>query len=575
MMISFQALKKAAKRQDEGLPTVQVALLADSASQFLGQALKGAVKSMGFQVELWEAEYDQISQQLEDPQSDFHQKKFDFVLLYPGVEKWEKKARKSQLAALSSQAETALNQMESWYHCIRNSSQAKVICTNFPERTDAVFGHYSNKVEGSLSYQLRKYNLGLMDLGQKHSDFFVLDLNIIQSRMGRSQFFPAGFHVNADLNISLEAIPQVAMECAQLMAAVRGKFKKCLILDLDNTTWGGVIGDDGLEHIQIGSLGIGKAFTELQLWAKQLKERGIILAVCSKNTESVAKEPFEKHPDMVLRLEDIAVFVANWENKADNIRHIQSVLNIGFDSMVFLDDNPFERNLVRQELPDVEVPELPEDPALYLSYLESFNYFETASFSETDKDRTQMYQVEAERKKVESKFTDVKDYLKNLEMTSVVEGFTPFNSPRVAQLTQRSNQFNLRTIRYTEDEIKAIEADEKRYGLSFTLEDRFGDNGLIAVIILDGRASDETLFIDTWLMSCRVLKRGMEQFVLNELVKFAKKNGYSKLKGEYIRSQKNEMVANHYESLGFEKSGEFWLLNLESFEAKETYINRK
>ena len=235
---------------------------------------------------------------------------------------------------------------------------------------------------------------------------------------------------------------------------------------MDNTTWGGIIGDDGIEKIQIGTLGLGKAFTELQLWAKNLKERGIILAVCSKNTDHIAKEPFEKHPDMILRLEDIAVFVANWENKADNIRYIQSVLNIGFDSMVFLDDNPFERNLVRQELPEVTVPELPKDPAEYITYLQQFNLFETVSYSKLDSDRTSKYQEEAKRVGMKKSFASVDDYLGNLNMLAIAASFDDFNVPRIAQLTQRSNQFNLRTIRYTEKDVRDIMASDKHYSMS-------------------------------------------------------------------------------------------------------------
>jgi FkbH-like protein len=348
-----------------------------------------------------------------------------------------------------------------------------------------------------------------------------------------------------------------------------------VILDLDNTLWGGIIGDDGLENIQIGSLGIGKAFTEFQYWLKKLKNRGIILAVCSKNTEAIAKEPFEKHPDMVLRLEDIAVFVANWDNKADNIRRIQSTLNIGFDSMVFLDDNPFERNIVRENITGITVPELPEDPAEYLEFLYTLNLFETvSSASAEDAERTKLYQVQAERAAQQMAFTNEEDYLKSLDMTSLVEPFNKFNTPRVAQLSQRSNQFNLRTVRYNEAEISALANDKNFFSHTFTLEDKFGDNGLICIIILKAQDTD-TLFIDTWLMSCRVLKRGMENFTLNTIVKTAKKNGYKYLCGEYLPTAKNEMVKDHYQNLGFSYRDGKWLLNVNDYENKPCFIKYK
>ena len=305
-----------------------------------------------------------------------------------------------------------------------------------------------------------------------------------------------------------------------------------------------------------------------------MKNRGIILAICSKNTESVAKEPFEKHPDMVLRLEDIAVFVANWENKADNIRFIQSVLNIGFDSMVFLDDNPFERNIVRENIPDILVPELPEDPAEYLEYLYPLNLFETVSFSQEDTERTQLYQVEAQRNVLQKKFTNEDDFLKTLNMLSLVEPFNKFNTPRVAQLSQRSNQFNLRTVRYTESDIEQLSKSPDYSTFAFSLEDKFGDNGLICVIILQ-EENKEVMFIDTWFMSCRVLKRGMENFVLNMVSNHAKEKGYSYLKGEYIPTAKNEMVKDHYAGLGFEEKDGYWLLDVRSYKNKKCFINKK
>lgn len=240
---------------------------------------------------------------------------------------------------------------------------------------------------------------------------------------------------------------------------------------------------------------------------------------------------------MILKLDDIAVFMANWENKADNIRSIQRILNIGFDSMVFLDDNPFERNMVKENVPGVTVPELPEDPGEYLEYLYSLNLFETVSYSNADADRTKQYQVEAQRVSLQQSFTNEADFLKSLGMVSEVKGFDAFNIPRVAQLSQRSNQFNLRTVRYTEAEILSIENDESYKTFSFTLVDKFGDNGLICVIIMK-KKNAKTLFIDTWFMSCRVLKRGMENFTLNTIVRYAKEYGFKYIIGEYLPTAK-------------------------------------
>ncbi|MCW3116061.1 MAG: hypothetical protein JWM28_143, partial [Chitinophagaceae bacterium] len=256
-------------------------------------------------------------------------------------------------------------------------------------------------------------------------------------------------------------------------------------------------------------------------------------------------------------------------------RQIQQTLNIGFDSMVFLDDNPFERNMVRENVPGVTVPELPEDPADYLEYLYTLNLFETVSYSNEDLERTKQYQTEVKRISEQSSFTNEDDFLKSLNMSSLVEGFNKFNGPRVAQLSQRSNQFNLRTVRYTEADIEQLGLDDNYITFSYTLEDKFGDNGLICVVILK-KESPDVLFIDTWYMSCRVLKRGMENFVLNSLVNAAAQNGFKTLKGEYIATPKNEMVKDHYPKLGFDSAGsDTWLLDVESYDIKKCFIDYK
>ena len=452
----------------------------------------------------------------------------------------------------------------------------KIIYFNYPEIEDTVFGSYANKITSSFTYQIRKLNMGLMNLAQQYPNLFICDIAGLQNKMGRNMMFSTNIYVSTEMVLSIDALPYVASRLMDIVCAIYGQFKKCLILDLDNTIWGGVIGDDGIEGIQLGhGLGIGKAFTEFQMWIKKLKQRGIIICVASKNNEGTAKEPFEKHPDMVLKLEDIAVFQANWETKVDNIRTIQSILNIGFDSMVFLDDNPFERNMVRENINGITVPELPEDPGDYLEYLYSINLFETASYSSADKDRTKQYQVEAKRISLSKTFTNEADFLKSLNMVSTVCGFTKFNTPRVAQLSQRSNQFNLRTIRYTETEIAALAENPDVIDLSFTLEDKFGDNGLIAVVIMK-KLDAETLFVDTWFMSCRVLKRGMENFTLNMMVERAKTAGYKRIIGEYLPTPKNIMVQNHYLGLGFTKingvNTDQFKLNVDTYKPRECYI---
>lgn len=577
-MKTFQELKKITKHMPADLPVMKVALTGDTATQFLATAIRGVGAERGYQIDLFEAEYNQVERQFLDPSSELYQTDADYIVLFQSTHKL---GEKHSLLPPSQQESLAEERLAFIASVCENPMLAskKIICLNYPEIEDTVFGSYATKVTSSFTYQVRKLNMGLMELSQRYANLFICDIAGLQNKLGRDMMFAPNVYVSTEMVLSIDALPYVASRVMDIICAIKGQFKKCLILDLDNTVWGGVIGDDGLEGIQLGhGLGIGKAFTEFQMWVKKLKQRGIIICVASKNNEETAKEPFEKHPDMVLKLEDIAVFQANWETKVDNIRTIQRILNIGFDSMVFLDDNPFERNMVRENIPGITVPELPQDPGEYLEYLYSLNLFETASYSQADKDRTKQYQVEAKRVSLQKTFSNEADFLKSLDMTSVVSGFNKFNTPRVAQLSQRSNQFNLRTVRYTEADIEALGQNPDVIDLSFTLEDKFGDNGLIAVVIMK-KQDEETLFIDTWFMSCRVLKRGMENFTLNTMVEAAREKGFKRIIGEYLPTPKNKMVENHYPNLGFltvENSPTAqYVLDVDQYQPRENYIKIK
>ena len=578
MVISFKELKRSLKADLSGLTGLKLAVVGDTATQLLCTAIRGIGVERGFNVNLFEAEYNQVDRQFLDPTSDLYHFDADFIVVFQSTHKL---GEYHSTLPVEQQVILADERLQFVADICSNPTFAskKIIYFNYPEIEDTVFGSYANKVESSFTFQIRKLNYELMRLSQQFPNLFICDIAGLQNKLGRDQLFAANVYTSTEMVLSIEALPYVASRVMDIVCAIKGQFKKCLILDLDNTVWGGVIGDDGLEGIQLGhGLGIGKAFSEFQMWVKKLKQRGIIICVASKNNEETAKEPFEKHPDMVLKLDDIAVFQANWETKVDNIRTIQQILNIGFDSMVFLDDNPFERNIVRENIPAITVPELPEDPAEYLEYLYSLNLFETASYSNLDKDRTKQYQVEAQRVSLSKTFTNEADFLKSLNMVSVVSGFTKFNTPRVAQLSQRSNQFNLRTVRYTDADIEALANDPKVVDLSFTLEDRFGDNGLIAVVIMKPM-DKETLFVDTWFMSCRVLKRGMENFTLNTMVEAAKAKGYKRIIGEYLPTPKNKMVENHYLGLGFIRmkgadTAQFELI-VDKYRNRECYIEKK
>jgi FkbH-like protein len=577
-MLNFKQFKQNLQKDTTTLPSLKVVLLGDTATQFLSLGLRGTAIERGYNLNLFETEYNQVERQFLDVTSELYTFQPDYAVVFRSTHKLL-----SFYNTLPEERQIHLaDECLEFVQLLCESFPGRLIYCNYPEIDDAVFGSFSNKTEHSFTYQVRKLNYELMNLAIHNHNFFICDIATIQNKMGRDALFDPSVYVNTDMVISLDCIPVVASKIMDIICAAQGQIKKCLILDLDNTLWGGVIGDDGLENIQLGhNLGIGKIFTEFQYWIKNLKNRGIIIAVCSKNDEHIAKEPFIKHPDMVLKLDDISVFMANWENKVDNIRQIQAVLNIGFDSMIFLDDNPAERAIVHENIPAITVPELPEDPACYLEYLYSLNLFETVSYSTVDGERTKQYQIEEQRVSSQKTFTDEKDFLKSLDMVGNVKGFDSFSIPRVAQLSQRSNQFNLRTIRYTEADIARLSADDRYKCFNFSLADKFGDNGLVCVVILEKQNMDEIgfpkkLFIDTWFMSCRVLKRGMEDFTLNTIVQYAKENGFSQIIGEYIATPKNKMVEEHYLKLGFVRLANIgkhlYFLNTDEYHDRECYI---
>ncbi|MEW6599510.1 MAG: HAD-IIIC family phosphatase [Nitrospirota bacterium] len=571
--IDFKALKKNLNKDFNNFKSIKIAVLGDSATQLLVQAIKGYGYENKLRFDCFEAEFDQIERQILDYSSDLYKFSPEYVFIFHSTQK-----SINQFYSLAEEqkerfSEERISYVRQLCDALNSRLSCKIVLSNLPEVDDNVFGNYFNKIKVSAGYQQREYNYKLMNICQEYNNLFINDINMLQSRYGLSFVFDPKIYVTSSMVYSIDFLPVLAKNSVDIINATSGIFKKCIVLDLDNTLWGGIIGDDGIDNIQIGDLGIGKAYTEFQKWLKQLKRRGIILAVCSKNTENIAKEPFEKHPDMVLRLDDIAVFVANWNTKVDNIRYIQSVLNIGYDSIVFCDDNPVEREIVRTYIPEVTVPELPEDPAEYIVYLRSLNLFETATYSHEDTNRTKLYQQEARRRDVQAEFKNEDDFLKSLAMVSDANAFNSFTIPRIAQLTQRSNQFNLRTVRYTEEEIKKISESPDFITRSYTLEDKFGDYGLISVLIL--KVEGRSLFLDTWIMSCRVLKRNMEYFVLNDMVDLAEKNGYDTIIGEYLPTAKNDLVKEHYKDLGFKPENGMWKLEINSYNKKPNYIRKK
>jgi FkbH-like protein len=533
------------------LAPFKLGILGNGTLEPIVPALVATAARHGLALECVRADFAQTVQEALSPDSQVNSAKPDAVLLaldYRGLP-INKPELHNESAAAAAVADSLaiLRTLRSGF---RTHGGALSIVQTLATPPEAIFGSLDRLVSGTLRRQITTLNAELAESLRDTQDV-LLDVASLAETVGLANWYsPTQWNV-AKLAFDAKYLPLYADHVCRILGALRGKSRRCLILDLDNTVWGGVIGDDGLEGIVIGQGdATGEAYLGVQGAALALRDRGIVLAVSSKNDDAIARAAFVDHPEMLLRENHIAVFQANWNDKATNIAAIARELSLGLDSMVFLDDNPVERGLIREVLPDVAVPELPDDPALYPRTLAAAGYFETIVFSDEDRRRADFYQGNARRAALASRVGDVDSYLASLDMTITFKPFDATGRSRITQLINKSNQFNLTTRRYTELEVAAFEADPKYFTLQVRLADTFGDNGMISVIICKKRSVGEWEF-DTWLMSCRVLGRRVEQMVLREVLAQARSRGLNRLLGVYFPTEKNGMVSDHYSKLGF------------------------
>ncbi len=400
---------------------------------------------------------------------------------------------------------------------------------------------------------ITRLNLGLAEAASARSGMLLHDLGYLAARVGLDRWHDPAFWHAYKYAMSAEALPHLGHSLSSLVLSAFGLTRKCLVLDLDNTLWGGVIGDDGVEGVALGrETARGEAFLAFQKWVREMRERGVMLAVCSKNDEENALAGL-RHPDSQLAPEDFAAIAANWEPKHENILMLAKRLNIGLESMIFVDDNPAEREIVSAGLPQVAVPDVGDEVAYYPRLLDASGLLESVSISSDDTQRGRYYAENTRRAEHESRFADYDAYLASLDMRAEIGPFQPVHLDRIAQLTNKTNQFNLTTRRFSLPEIRALAADPATVHLAGRLVDKFGDNGLVSVVI--GQRVGQSLHVVLWLMSCRVLKRGMEYAMFDELVARARALGLTEIRADYLKTPKNGMVADHYERLGFECLG--------------------
>jgi FkbH-like protein len=565
-------IRESGARVDE-LSDVRLGVMGDGTLTLLAAPIVGSGFRHGLRLDLVEGDYNSSVQEAVDRTSRMHRSGLDFALIASDARVLGLDRAAASEAEAAARVAAASSSLELIAKSLGPSVKSAILVQTVPPPLDSLFGSFDRVHPCSPFAMVEALNRRIAEWAAEGAVVLV-DIARLATAVGLEAWHdPSHWHASK-VTFSPSLIPLYADVVARTIAATRGKSKKCLVLDLDNTLWGGIVGDDGLEGVKIGQgSSAGEAFVAIQTMALQLRSRGVVLAVCSKNEEDAARSPFREHPDMVLRENHIAVFQANWSDKASNLKAIADTLNIGVDALVLLDDNPAERMQVRAALPLVGVPELPDDPALYPRALAAAGYFEAVAFSKEDRDRAEYYQANAERAQALSASGDLSDYLASLDMVCTISRVNPVSRPRVAQLINKSNQYNLTTRRYSESEVESAERDPARHAIHIRLVDRFGDNGIISVIIADKTGDAWT--IDTWLMSCRVLGRRVQEAALAHLAAAAASEGAKLLIGRYIPSPKNRMVARHYETLGFTlvdaaPDGETeWRLDLSSYVAPE------
>jgi FkbH-like protein len=537
------------------LTPFRLALLSNSTIDLIVPALVASAARHGIALEVIQPSYDQVAQEALTPDSKVNSSKPDAVLFALDYRALPLKLSLGDAEASSATVQGVIRLLAGLRNGIKANSNAVCVFQTFAPPVETLFGSLDRALPGTLRSLIDGINRELAEFVLGSGDV-LLDVTGLAETVGLADWHNTQLWNMAKFSFSDELNPLYADHVARTVAAIRGKSRKVLILDLDNTVWGGVIGDDGLEGIKVAQGdAVGEAHLAVQWLALDLRQRGIVLAVCSKNTDEVAREPFENHPEMLLKLEHIAVFQANWNDKATNIQAIAEELSLGLDAMVFLDDNPVERGLVRKLLPQVAVPELPEEPAYYARTLAAAGYFEAVAFATEDLKRAGFYQDNAKRANLQKQVGGVDAYLASLDMTITFQPFDATGRARIVQLINKSNQYNLTTRRYTEPEVTVAENDTAVFTLQVRLADIFGDNGMISVVIC--RPEEPGVWeIDTWLMSCRVLGRKVEHMVLREILEHACAAGVHKLAGTYRPTERNKLVIDHYAKLGFTKVGE-------------------
>jgi FkbH-like protein len=536
------------------LAPLRVSILASLSTQHLIAVLKLFLYAEGFAPTFVASEFDGVALEGLDPDAPVWRADPQVLLILPAVEDikvWPK------LFALEEEIERWVEDQAQlyravWQQAAARSPDCRVYHALFALPLERPLGNLENMVAYSRTNCLRQFNRYLMH--HAPANVTPIDLDYLAALAGRMQWTDEPGYLGSKQPFSIREMPLACAYIARLIASGCGRVRKCLVLDLDNTLWGGVLGDDGVSGIRIDPTDpVGEAYRAFQRYIFTLKERGVLIAVCSKNDPVVARSAFDENEHMILKVADFAVFEANWDDKVSNLRRIATALNIGLDSLVFFDDNPAERAIVEQYAPQVLVIDAPEDPALFVRALDLSFAFESPSLTAEDLTRTESFIKENDREELRKQFADYDTYLKSLEMKAAIEPTQGAALARVAQLFNKTNQFNTRTVRFSEQELEKLIASKDHLVLHASFADRFTNYGIMAAAVL--RFTDDTAFIENWVMSCRAFKRGLEDATLNAIMAFARTRGAKFVGGEYISTAKNSYVADLFQKSGFEAAG--------------------
>lgn len=536
----------------------RLAVLGSSTTTQLLPLLRLHAYRRGLRLETYEAPFGLFRQEVLDPASALYAFKPQTVLFFV-----------DHRDAGTGPAEAQAQGWESLWALLKERAGCSVVMNNFAAPAERAWGNLEGGQADRGLGRLRRLNALLAE--RARGGVLVLDAEHLSGVVGKERWHDARFWHHSRQAMSFEALARYAAEAAALVAALAGRSRKVLVVDLDNTLWGGVVGEDGVQGLKLDGPE-GEPFVEFQRYLKALKERGVLLAVASKNDPGTASEPFKSRPEMVLRLEDFSAIEIGWGQKADSLKRIAAKLNVGVDALAFVDDTPMEREAVRNFLPEVAVVDLPEDPVGYVHALDSARLFEPAAVSAEDAARAAHFASEAARETLKASAPDLAGFLKGLGMRAEAGPFVEADLERVVQLFNKTNQFNLTTRRVAEPQVRAWLADPAVFTLSARLSDRYGDYGLVAC--LTAREETGALVVADWLMSCRVLGRGLEQLCFNRLLAEARRRGAKSLVGTRQETPKNGLTANLYTSLGFSPDGPGrWRLDVSSAAPKEVFID--